>query len=975
MRHQQTHVSRYRFAILYAAAWLILVLPAVVNGQDDSMPFERKIETYHDAEQNVTVFVLRLEQPFLAEEFEKSNYLRLRPADENSWLVYPRQTRFEQKHAEFYGRLRRTEKDKNSATLKLSYETVSEELDGTRRVEVRETDIEIPIPVDDGGPESLYQEWAREQNEYFADLLRFYPENSFLEYVLLQSEDRYGVKPPPLPGPSPTTDDNDFDLYHVFGGGLAVQQTLQREVLSRGPRLDDLSVHISQLSPPDVRSLDYNSLLEKRKDDGHEPQQHALSRFVPATQYFLNFRSMKAANELMDLSQQWGDNLLRTFQVSARDHHLREKYEDQLAIRAEMLGQLFDDQVVSEFAVTGSDFYIAEGTDVTLLFQLEKPDRFRAAASSWLDEVKAKHAGVIEQEFNYRGHRILARYTPDRTVSSFVVFHEKIAVFSNSHRAIRRLVDTMAERIPNLSNQADYQYVTTMLTPQDDDASGYLYCSEAFLKRLISPEFKIAEKRRRQAFSNLVMLNNASLFYRLEHGESPQTLSDLAEGNFVDMQKVVDPSGGAYAYDAQKDTATSSLYNRIKYLTPIIELNVLKVSQQERQEYQAYQKRYESYWRQFFDPIAVRLTSGPTVKLETLVLPFANGSLYSDLRHFLSEEALALDTSRYADPAILSLAAVPGRKRIGELLRSVPGVPETLDANPTLTDLSWLGDRVSLHFCDDDTILEIDPTRLKSLGGFIPLSIAQQAMIAAAVTATNLPVYLSIEIEDEAKAQRLLKELTSRVFLHSDRGSGLTTNLDAYRLPDYKQHPVYVFSLQVYVAKVRLHMSLVGGNLIAATDHETLRQAIDATQKPTDDATPISHALMQVRFTAMKEMQDDLQLYWAEKARQASQRNIMPLYTLIKLYDVSVPEANQIADAKYGVTYFDPGGGKYVYDEASDQVLSTTFGNRQNARQNVSLEDNSPFADFFRSLIAITVRLRYEGDGLLGTIEIQRTAP
>ena len=36
-------------------------------------------------------------------------------------------------------------------------------------------------------------------------------------------------------------------------------------------------------------------------------------------------------------------------------------------------------------------------------------------------------------------------------------------------------------------------------------------------------------------------------------------------------------------------------------------------------------------------------------------------------------------------------------------------------------------------------------------------------------------------------------------------------------------------------------------------------------------------------------------------------------------WPASVPgrEANQIADAKYGMTYLDPGGGEYIYDEAS----------------------------------------------------------
>ena len=954
----------------------LLVLSWICTGWASAnaapLPFDHKVQTFRDSERDITVFTLRLEQPFLAEEFEKSNYLRLKPLDDNAWLVYPRETRFEQKHAEFYGRLRRTKPGDKVAKLKLSYEIVSENLDGSRKVDVRETEIEIPIPTEDGGPKDLYQEWARQQNAHFAELLRYYPENSFLEYVLLQSKDRYGIEPPPLAGTTPTSDENDFSLYHIFSGGLAIQQSLQREVLSRGARVGDLNIHISELSPPSVRSLDYEERLKQRQKEGHSPQPHPLARLIPADQYFLQFQSMKTADELMELSEEWGESVLRMFQVSARDHHLSQRYEQQLCIQRTVLSKLFADQVIEELTVTGSDFFIAEGTDLTLVFDLKRPDVFRAAAETWLADAKQKSPDLTVREFNYRGHQVMARYTSDRTVSSFVVYHEKYAIFSNSHRAIRRLIDTTLGRMPSLYEQLDYQYITTLLPPQKEENTAYLYCSEAFLKRLISPEFKIAEKRRRQAFTNLVMLNNASLFYRLEKGKSPDTLSDLAEGNFVDLSHIVDPSGGAYAFDAKRDTATSSLYNRIKYLTPILELNVLKVSQQERQEYEKYKQRYESLWRDYFDPIAIRMATGRSVKLETLVLPFANSGLYGDLRRFLDDQPQSLDVAQFASSAVVSLALVPGRKQIGEVLRLVPGMSETLEANPTLTDLSWLGDRVTVHFCDDDTILEVDPTRLKPLKSVFPLSVQYQALATIGITATNLPMYFTVDVEDQDKAQRLLDQLTSRVFLHSETNNELATRLDAYRLPDYKEHAVYVLSFQYYAAKLRFYLTLTDGRLVAATERSTLKQVIDAaSQKP--EANPAkAHALLRINFRAMDKLKDDLQIYWAEKARIAAHRNIMPLYTLVKLYNASIEEANKIADAKYGVTYFCPGGGKYKYDASRDQVFSTVFGNRRNARQQVSLDDASPFARFFQSLEEITATLRFEDDSLLGTIEIKR---
>ena len=73
--------------------------------KSEILPFNHKAETYRNKE-GLMAFSLRLEQPFLAEEFDKSNFLRVQALDRSCYLIYPPETKFHQKHAEFYGRLR-----------------------------------------------------------------------------------------------------------------------------------------------------------------------------------------------------------------------------------------------------------------------------------------------------------------------------------------------------------------------------------------------------------------------------------------------------------------------------------------------------------------------------------------------------------------------------------------------------------------------------------------------------------------------------------------------------------------------------------------------------------------------------------------------------------------------------------------------------------------------------------------------------
>jgi len=943
----------------------------------EGIPFEHRVEVYRSAPDEVAVFALRLEQPFLAEEFEKSNYLRLRPADDKAYLVYPKETKFRQKHAEFYGRLR----GEGTAKLTLSYEIVSENIDGTRNVEVRSGDVEVEIPKLPAGSKQIgsrriFTDWAGQQNLYFAKLLKYYPEETFYQYCLLQSQARYGVAPPPLPRSAPDKTGLETDLYQVFTGSTAIQESLQYQRLSSSARRGDLSRHISSLAPPVLNSLPYEDLLEKKAEEGVEPAVHEMSRLVPEDQYFAHFDSIESLGEVLDLNSRWGGNLLRLYTVRAHDQQIQEKLEDQLCLKRAGLAALFADGTVREMGVTGADPFVYEGADVTLIFRVADHEAFDAAAKTWLAEARQRHPDIVGREFNYRAHQVAVHYTKDRLVSSFIVRHDDWVVYSNSHRAVRRVVDTAAGLEPALYDAIDYRYVSTILPPEPEENSGYVFASEAFIKHLVGPTSKISEKRRLECYNNLVMLNNASLFYRLEYGRSPGSLTELIDKRFIEPKKIVCPHGGAYAVDAESDTCTCSAHNRLRYLTPNVELSLLKVSEAEAAEYERYKQRYAAFWQKAFDPIAMRITLGTRVKVETCVLPFANGSFYRELRAGLAKNPQPLSTARIAPSAVMSLVTVPGRENLAGMLRSVPGVTETLLADPTLTDMKWLGDRVEIHFCDGETILQVDPTKLRATSvpfvGNVPVE--TQAMVASLLMGLKLPVYVAVEVENRDSAARLLEQLSQQMFLQrSQMMPGIETNADGYRLPDYKGHAIYVFSGQLYALKLRLHVALVDNQLVAATKPEVLREVIDAAAAEPEAAAEPAHALLRFNRRGLDRMWDDLQLFWAEKSRVACHRNIISIYNFCKLYDVPADEVPELSEAKYGIRYFCPDSGRYIFDAERSQVLCTVHGNREHSRQHPPEDGKSYFAQFLENLEEITAKLRFRDDALIATLEIEQS--
>jgi hypothetical protein len=939
--------------IHFSATVIALSIAAHLHAQD-SLPFSTTIDTFHDEDDEIRAFVVRLDQPFLAEEFEKSNYIRVKSLSDAAFLIYPHETRFQQRHAEFYGRLRGDE----PAKIQISYEVVSENPDGSRRVDIRQAEFTIPVPEKGSGSRAIYTRWAEFQNQHFARLLQYYPNESFFEYLLLQSRQRYDVTPPALATLAPNAEADELGIYHTFSGGLELQRSLQRSVLRSGVQQGDLNVHISRVASPKIKSLNYAELLKSAAEEGLQPDVEAVAHFIPQDQYLLQFHDWTAASNLRTAVHKWFEPVARMLTMDARDHGLMKKYEQQLLLNFDDLQPLFDDGTVSQMNVTGSDFYVAEGTDVSVLLETSAAKKVIARLNEHAERAAETFPTFEDRQFNYRGVSITARYTPSREVSCFIVEHENWVIVSNSHVGVRRIVDTIQSQQPSLADAEDYQYITALHPSRNDDNSGYFYCSDAFLRYLTSPSFKIGERRRKQSLNNLIMLNNASLFYRLEYGATPDSLEQLFDGRFIDRGRLVCPQGGAYSFDAASDSSVSSVFNRIKHLTPIRELRILQVSSQEQKEFSRYVTRYENTWRDYFSPLAVRFTATEDLALDYCLLPFANGNVSDVLEVLDADAGRTLKIRRPAASTMASVLVDTGREMLAEWMRAIPGVSDVLQDDPTLTELTWLGDRASVNFCDTHALLELDPTMLQPAAMPLPLTTAQQTGIVAAVFATVSPAYVTVDIEDREKADRFLQMLSSRAFLYGRSDAGpFTTELDSYRLPAWRDQNIYVVSYRIYAARIRLYLSAIDDQLVVATSPDILKQVIDATLAGGEPRQLDAQFALRIRPEAMQRFRNDLQTYWDEHTRRASHDNIMPLYTLIHLYDVPLSEIDQLSDAKYGVTYFCPDG-EYVYDADRDQVSSTVYGNREEARQDLQVDGESSFSRTFETMGDILFSLR-----------------
>ena len=98
----------------------------------------------------------------------------------------------------------------------------------------------------------------------------------------------------------------------------------------------------------------------------------------------------------------------------------------------------------------------------------------------------------------------------------------------------------------------------------------------------------------------------------------------------------------------------------------------------------------------------------------------------------------------------------------------------------------------------------------------------------------------------------------------------------------------------------------------------------------------------------------------------------MTITTLLKLYDAPIDQAPRLAESKYGVRHFCPDQGAYGWDDRHDQVQCSIHGDRQHSRQDLRLAERSSFASFVKSLDEVVLRLRFQDEALMATVEIAR---
>ncbi|HEX8910837.1 MAG TPA: hypothetical protein VF796_00660 [Humisphaera sp.] len=485
--------------------------------------------------------------------------------------------------------------------------------------------------------------------------------------------------------PPPDADSID-DTYDLFAGGRAVSENLQLDrVLPAGRLGEEPTVQVDSIPGVKTKEMDWAPLTK-----GMKPEADPLAAVVPVDQHVVFFPSFTAMTALVDEVDAQGVPALQAMEPRSEDAGTKDRYQRQLGLSMTGLGRVVGPQLIKSVAVTGSDPYLRVGSDVAVLFEAKDADALLNALAAQR-AMKRFGGPAVETTTGKAGAvsytRVLAA---DGSVRSFTARlpDSDVVVVTNSLFQLERLAAVKAETVKSIATAPEYTYFRDRYKRGDADEQALVILTDATIRRWCSPRWRILDSRRTLAAAVMADL-------QAEHARAIVAGRADAAVRLTPKQQV--PGMGAVGIE--RGRIVSAGYGTLDFMTPIAEIPLDKVTTEELALYGRWRNTYEQNWRNFFDPIALRVGSANgRMTADLTVLPLIGGSEYRTFVDLTNGVAIPPGGG---DPhgAILHLAMALNRDSAP--MKELRGFVGQNVANLKIDPFAWVG-RVLAVYVDDD---------------------------------------------------------------------------------------------------------------------------------------------------------------------------------------------------------------------------------------------------------------------------------
>ena len=745
---------------------------------------------------------------------------------------------------------------------------------------------------------------------------------------------------------------NNERTFALVTGGRAISENLQLFdplfVLADQQR----DIEVRTLEGITIREYDWQALVE-----GKRPKKDNLASAIPFDQHAVFFRSFQGVVDLVDQMKSQGSDFIMLANAGAQDAETRKFYERQMCLSLDTATRLLGSQMIKSVALTGGDLYLRTGSDVALVLE-PTPAGEKALLPLLVTQIAAKakqHPDAKAVTGSHAGVSYSGFVTDDRQISTYVTAIDGNVVVTNSLSQLASLQSAAHGTLKSLAELDEFTFFRDRYSIETPEETAFVFISDATIRRWCGPRWRIATARRTRAVAKMAELQAINMD-SLVRG-NVETMAVTSELNQIDAGNLRLTSSGIQ----------SDIYGSLEFQTPISEMDVEEVSKAEAEGYRRWREGYQSRWRNFFDPIGIQVSLEEGVfASDVSVMPLIAGSDYGDLIE-LSQGVLIGEES--GDPHKEAIGHfVLSLNHESNLLRELNSMAGSFAPGLQVNIFNWIGDSVSIYADADPFWNEwIEVAGSSESGrGFD----SRESVNFLEKNLGRLPVALRVEVASGFKLGLFLAAL--RGFAES-----AAPGLLRWETLKHSEQPYVAISPAAIDSLIpedfRIYYLATGKQLLFTFHKEMVQRAIDrekaranGTAKEEDKANWYGSNLGIKVTEQMKHLYMPLiEQEMPEDLRRMSWDNLPILDEWKKRYPDRDPV--EVHQQHWQRKLLCPGGGKYVWNEETQQMESTVFGSPVNPK----MPEEAPVPKILRNLKAGEFGLSFEDDGLRAKVRLE----
>lgn len=726
---------------------------------------------------------------------------------------------------------------------------------------------------------------------------------------------------------------DELNVFSLFSGEAAIQETLQTQLIAGAADKPVPSGQtLASLQGPEVPSHPFTELLQ------HSPQGSlAIADLVPAERWFVHIGKPGKALQWADRLAAAGAELSGMQQQNYIDQALLDRYLRRLHLSRDFVTQL--GPLAAQAALFGPDLYLQYGSNLTLL--VEAP---QSAVLNTLLKIMLGVAGTGREVTAYG----------NSAQPAYFASHGRWLIFSTSRaEAEAALFLAQNDGYSSLGRSDEFRYMLGQLPPAPDGQGFYLYLSDPFIRAMVGPKIKISQARRHHARARLHLTTDAALLHRLDHGRAA-SLEDLLKLGYVQPHWLKSWEGDEIRLDEQ-GWPYSFMYGTLAAMTPLDDIAVQTLSEQEREAYQRYVEEYSRFWRTTFDPIGIRVEVADTVRVETLILPLIQNSIYDMVRGAIGGEPVAITLPALSPEPVTTLSL-----KLSDVVR------EEIRRDRWLRKiglLEQLGDSVHIALYDNDPILGLGSADV--LGSFSGpwLSAGMRGdflywgLMGALFTQ---PVALFVELKHSGPV-----DLMSVYKLAEGFSMGFGSDSTLERLGE--RGWVFTWSLE-NIIRLHLYIRQVDNYLVISN-----RQFDYRAQENGPGSSVKANAGLKVDFTQLRAMLPTLHLHQMQRRGQAELKTAGRLLPFLLLGAADVEQAGARHQAIFGERPASVPGSRWVWRPEVLELQHSLFGSPRQSRVPAYFELSAEQrkAGLFTGLAGLDLSFRFVDEGVRVILQLK----